>query len=182
MEGGAGNGADEVITVYFYFYRDGAGGYALNAIEFADGTSWDVARIKTLVQAGTASANAPSQSHSHSQSHKSLNGLGGIDMLYSYVGNDPLHGGAGIHSLYEGRGNSTRRGVAAARGDRHGGPGCETPLHSTRAESIVLANNQLDKLVNAIAGYSAPGGIGNVAPQTVQDEWQAVITTAWQAV
>ena len=100
-----GEGADEVITVYFYFYRDGAGGYALNAIEFADGTSWDAARIKTLVQAGTASANAPSHSH------KNLNGLGGIDTLYGYVGNDTLHGGAG----------------------------CDTPLHSTRAESVVLA-------------------------------------------
>ena len=74
-----------------------------------------MARIKTLVQAGTASANAPSHSHSHSHSHKSRNGLGGIDTLYGYVGNDTLHGGAGIHSLYEGRGNSTRRGVAAAR-------------------------------------------------------------------
>ena len=105
-----GEGADEVITVYFYFYRDGAGGYALNAIEFADGTSWDMARIKTLVQAGTASANAPihNHSHSHSHSHKSLNGLGGIDSLYGYIGNDALHGGAGIHSLYEGRGNSAR--------------------------------------------------------------------------
>ena len=172
-----GEGADEVITVYHYFIQDGAGGYALNAIEFADGTNWDVARIKTLVQAGTASANAPSHSHSH----KSRNGLGGIDTLYSYVGNDTLHGGAGIHSLYEGRSNSTRRGVAAAQGDRHGGAGRDTPLHSTRAESVVLANNQLDKLVNAMAGYSAPGGVGNVAPQTVQDEWQAVITTAWQA-
>ena len=133
------------------------------------------------MQAGTTSANAPSHSHSHSHSHKSRSGLGGIDTLYGYVGNDALHGGAGIHSLYEGRGNSTRRGVAAARGDRHGGAGRDTLLHSTRAESVVLANNHLDKLVNAMAGYSAPGGVGNVAPQTVQDEWQAVITTAWQA-
>ena len=97
-----GEGADEVITVYHHFYRDGAGGYALNAIEFADGTSWDVARIKTLVQAGTAGANAPSHSHSH----KSRNGLVGIDTLYGYVGNNTLHGAAGIHSFYEGRGHS----------------------------------------------------------------------------
>ena len=44
-----GEGADEVITVYHHFLRDGAAGYALNAIEFADGTRWDAARINPSV-------------------------------------------------------------------------------------------------------------------------------------
>ena len=39
----------EVITVSRYFEGDGAGGHALNAIEFADGTSWDVDTVKAKV-------------------------------------------------------------------------------------------------------------------------------------
>ena len=43
----------EVVTVSNYFRGDGAGGYALNAIEFADGTSWDVDTVKAKVLQGT---------------------------------------------------------------------------------------------------------------------------------
>ena len=39
----------EVITVSSYFRGDGAGGYALDAIEFADGTVWDIDTVKTMV-------------------------------------------------------------------------------------------------------------------------------------
>ena len=161
-----GEGADEVITVLHHFHRDGAAGYALNGIEFADGTSWDAAKIKTLVQAGTAGADAPGNSQAKS--------LGSIDMLYAYAGNDTLNGGADIAYLYEGLGSSPRRGAAGVHSDLHGEAG-------SAVESTVLANNHIDKLVSAMAGYGAPGGAGSVAPRHGQDEWQAVITAVWQA-
>ena len=53
-------------------------GYALNGIEFADGTSWDAAKIKTLVQAGTAGADTPSNSTSGNSHAKSL-GIAGAE-------------------------------------------------------------------------------------------------------
>ena len=43
----------EVIAVQNYFFRDGASVYVLNAIEFADGTSWDVDTVKAKVLQGT---------------------------------------------------------------------------------------------------------------------------------
>ncbi len=43
----------EMITVERHFLWYGASGYALNAIEFADGTSWDVDTVKAMVLQGT---------------------------------------------------------------------------------------------------------------------------------
>ena len=81
-----GEGADEVITVYHQFYRDSASGYALNAIEFADGTSWDAARIKILVQEGTAGADTLLGY----ATADTLNGLGSNDTLRGNGGNDTM--------------------------------------------------------------------------------------------
>ena len=81
----------EVITVSSYFHGDGAGGYALNAIEFADGTVWDIDTVKGLVQQGGETAD---QLYGYA-GDDTLNGLGGNDTLYGAAGNDTLNGGDG---------------------------------------------------------------------------------------
>ena len=106
--------------------------------------------------------------------------LGSIDMFYGYAGNDTLHGGAGIDYRDNGLGRSPRRGAAGVHSDRHGDAGRDDPRDRREVESAILANNHIDKLVSAMAGYGAASGAGSVAPRSGQDEWQAVIATAWQ--
>src|SRR5690606_13380112 len=83
------------ITVSSYFHNDGAGGYALNAIEFADGTVWDIDTVKGLVQQGGEGAD---QLYGYAGAD-TLNGLGGNDTLYGAAGNDTLSGGDGNDNL-----------------------------------------------------------------------------------
>ncbi|NOQ79063.1 MAG: hypothetical protein GQ546_06645, partial [Gammaproteobacteria bacterium] len=90
----------EVITVNNYFNGDAAGGYALNAIEFSDGTVWDIDTVKTLVQQGSD----------------------GDDKLYGYVDNDTLSGGEGNDTLQGYDGDDVLDG-GAGRDNLKGGAG-----------------------------------------------------------
>ncbi|MFL6601516.1 MAG: calcium-binding protein, partial [Steroidobacteraceae bacterium] len=45
-------GTTDQVTVSSFFYNNAAGGYALNAIRFDDGTSWDLNTINTKVSGG----------------------------------------------------------------------------------------------------------------------------------
>src|SRR5690606_3433819 len=85
----------EVITVSSYFHNDGAGGYALNAIEFADGTVWNYDDVKIMSSGGTAGADTLYGAAEDDY----LNGLGGNDTLYGAAGNDTLNGGDGNDNL-----------------------------------------------------------------------------------
>ncbi|MGC0048506.1 calcium-binding protein, partial [Ralstonia pseudosolanacearum] len=49
------NSSDKV-TVQSYFNSDATGPYRIDEVRFADGTSWDVAAVKALVQAPTSGA------------------------------------------------------------------------------------------------------------------------------
>lgn len=48
----------EVITVQSYFSSDGYSAYRLEAIEFADGTSWGIEDVKARYLAGTDGADS----------------------------------------------------------------------------------------------------------------------------
>ncbi|NYZ69729.1 calcium-binding protein, partial [Endozoicomonas sp. SM1973] len=130
----------EVITVSNYFNKDGNGGYALNAIEFADGTRWDIDTIKTLAQQATAnndylygyanedtlngldgndtagndtlSGGAGNDNVQGQDGDDVVSGDAGNDYVYGQNGNDTLHGGDGDDRLYGGAGNDTLRGGA----------------------------------------------------------------------
>ncbi|PID55191.1 MAG: hypothetical protein CR978_00350 [Gammaproteobacteria bacterium] len=54
-----------MITVGHYFNGDGAAGFALDAIEFADGTSWDLNSVNNLILRGSVANSAISGASNH---------------------------------------------------------------------------------------------------------------------
>jgi Ca2+-binding RTX toxin-like protein len=94
----------EVITVQSYFSNSS---YALNGIEFADGTAWD---LSLAVQAGSTGDDILSNDAlggilSGNSGNDVLYGLGGSDALYGDNGDDVLSGGAGNDIIDGGIGN-----------------------------------------------------------------------------
>ncbi|WP_236341795.1 calcium-binding protein [Paenibacillus plantiphilus] len=97
------NGTSDKLTVSNYFVSNGT--YVVESIQFADGTVWDAAAVKTAVRAIAGSE--LSETLTGYEDHDSLRGLGGEDKLYGSAGNDVLDGGAGNDTLYGGDNNDT---------------------------------------------------------------------------
>jgi len=83
----------EVITVSSFFT---SATYELNAITFADGTSWDADTIKALALVPTDEADTITGY----DTDDTLDALGGNDYLYGADGNDTLSGGDGDDRVY----------------------------------------------------------------------------------
>jgi Ca2+-binding RTX toxin-like protein len=144
----------EVVTVSTYFYNDGAGGYALDAIEFADGVSWDVATVKAITSGGTEGADILQGTAGADY----INGLGGADRLYGKegddtldggagndwvygdAGNDALDGGEGSDVLYGGDGDDVLRGGAGANDTLSGDAGNDTYLFGAGDGNTTISN------------------------------------------
>jgi Ca2+-binding RTX toxin-like protein len=113
------NSTDQVTLQNFY---SGAA-YALNAIQFADGTIWDATTIASRVQQGTEGAD----NLSAPAAGGALYGMSGNDNLYGSVGNDLLDGGNGDDYLSGGGGQ-----------DRlEGGSGSDTYVVDSASDVIV---------------------------------------------
>jgi Ca2+-binding RTX toxin-like protein len=91
------------VTVTNYFQNDGATTSLVEQIQFADGTSWDLNTLKTLVLTGTDG----NDSLTGFASDDVLTGLGGNDTLTGNAGHDTLDGGTGNDLLQGGSGNDT---------------------------------------------------------------------------
>ncbi|SDY86879.1 calcium-binding protein, partial [Nitrosomonas sp. Nm33] len=116
----------EKTTVSNYFYQDAASAYVLDAIEFSDGTSWDVTTVKQKVLQGTTGVDnitgfASNDTIDGLAGNDSLNGAGGNDTVIGGAGNDNLsgsngndvlEGGDGTDTLYGGTGDDSLRGGA----------------------------------------------------------------------
>jgi Ca2+-binding RTX toxin-like protein len=125
------------LTVYYAFGQFSAGN-EIEAIEFADGTVWDLARIKAMLVQGSAgpdtligydtadtiSGLAGNDVISGRGGADTLDGGPGADRLEGEAGDDALLGGSGNDQLYGGDGNDTLRGED---GDdyQNGGPGAD---------------------------------------------------------
>ncbi|MBP7113693.1 MAG: calcium-binding protein, partial [Nitrosomonas sp.] len=97
----------EVITVANNFYESGSSAiYALDAIEFSDGTSWDMATLKQMVMQATAG----NDNIIGFESDDNIDGLSGDDTLNGGEGNDALLGGLGNDYLHGTGGNDTLEG------------------------------------------------------------------------
>ena len=99
------NGTPDKLTVGGYFYGDGAGGYQIDSLAFADGTNWTVADINRIVLQATA-GNDTRQGYATADT---LDGLEGNDSLYGGGGNDTLIGGLGNDYLQGDGGADTYR-------------------------------------------------------------------------
>jgi Ca2+-binding RTX toxin-like protein len=112
-------GSTDKITVSNYFDKDGASAYRLEEIRFADGTTWNIDRVKELALLGTAGNDtlmgySSNDTINGDQGNDTLNGEGGNDTLYGGEGNDILNGGAGNDILIGGIGNDTLSGGAGS--------------------------------------------------------------------
>ena len=94
-------GSDDRIVLYKYLSDDGNSSYCLEEIRFADGTIWDVERIKAILLQG-------------SEGNDFLTGYASDDRLFSDSGNDWLTAGAGNDWLDGGVGNDTLYGDAGS--------------------------------------------------------------------
>lgn len=95
------NGTTDRITVSNYFTSDGAGGYQLDQIRFADGTVWTVDILKPMVQIPT-------------EGNDNLYGYAGNDTLAGLAGNDNIFGNGGDDILEGGLGNDSLSGGAGS--------------------------------------------------------------------
>lgn len=97
------NGTTDRITISNYFTSDGAGGYQLDQIRFADGTVWTVDVLKPMVQ-------IPTEGNDNLYGYAgndTLTGLAGNDNVFGNGGDDILEGGLGNDSLSGGAGSDT---------------------------------------------------------------------------
>lgn len=100
-------GTSDKLTIRDWFYFADS---QIEQLQFADGTLWDVATLKTMVKGVASEGNDVLQGDESSAD--TLNGLGGDDTLYGLSGNDTLNGGAGNDKLYGEAGADTLDGGA----------------------------------------------------------------------
>ena len=100
-------GTTDTLCVSSYFRQDGTSVYAVEQIKFADGTVWDIAKVKQLTQISTEGND---ELRGEDTVNDTLSGGGGNDSIYGLGGNDVLFGDAGHDSLYGGEGNDTLNG------------------------------------------------------------------------
>ena len=148
----------EVITVSNYFNADASGGYALNAIEFADGTVWNIDTVKTLVQQGSA-GNDNLYGYA---GNDTLSGGEGNDTLQGYDGDDVLNGGAGRDNLYGGSGNDTLNGGTGNGDYLTGGAGNDTYLYASGDGHTTISNYDNDAGRNDVLRFQSGVDVSDV--------------------
>jgi Ca2+-binding RTX toxin-like protein len=94
------NDGTDRLTVQSWFYNDN---YKIEKVDFADGTSWNVADLLAKSSIGSND----NDFLVGTDGNDTLSGFGGEDTLYGQGGNDVLDGGAGNDNLQGGAGNDT---------------------------------------------------------------------------
>jgi Ca2+-binding RTX toxin-like protein len=142
-------GTTDTLTFNSFFTNDandGNGYYRVEQIQFANGTVWDVAAIKAMVQVGTDAA----QTLYGYATNDTLAGLGGNDSLYGYGGDDVLEGGDGADFLAGDVGNDTLLGGAD-----------NDTLNGDNGNDILDGGTGNDTLSGGAGDDVLDGGLGN---------------------
>lgn len=134
-------GTNDSLRVQYYFYGDESYGYALENIQFADGSIWNTATIKSKVLQGTEN----NDSLYGFSSNDTLQGLGGNDYLNGDAGNDNLDGGTGNDTLSGENGNDTLKG-GVGNDYLQGGYGADSYLFSRGDGQDTINNYDYDGL------------------------------------
>ena len=97
-------GTADKVTVNEFFYGDNPASSKnpLQKIQFADGSSWDLAAINSRLTSATADLTL-----NGTNGNDNLTGTSSNDVLYGLWGNDTLDGGLGTDLLSGGPGNDT---------------------------------------------------------------------------
>ncbi|WP_122290019.1 calcium-binding protein [Pseudomonas savastanoi] len=107
----------EILRVSSHFAVDQTYGYAINQLQFADGTVWDQAKITSALLIGTEGSDsiigyATADELAGLEGDDVLNGRAGDDLLSGGEGRDTLNGEDGDDTLLGGLGNDTLNGGA----------------------------------------------------------------------
>ncbi|MEF9387617.1 calcium-binding protein [Ralstonia solanacearum species complex bacterium KE056] len=134
------------VTVQYYFSSDATSPYRIDQVRFADGTAWDVAAVKALVQVPTSGAD---NLYGYA-SDDVLNGLDGNDTIRGYGGNDTLRGDAGADTLSGGDGNDSIDGGAD-----------NDYLYGEAGDDALQGGSGNDTLYGGVGNDTLEGGTGN---------------------
>jgi Ca2+-binding RTX toxin-like protein len=129
-----------------YFNADATSAYKVEAIKFADGTTWDVATIKAKAILGTAGADTL---YGYAITDN-LNGGAGNDLIYARSGNDTLNGGTENDTLYGEDGDDVL----------DGGLGTDT-LNGGNGNDTLKGSEGNDNLSGDTGNDTLDGGVGN---------------------
>ncbi|WP_295987853.1 calcium-binding protein, partial [uncultured Variovorax sp.] len=131
-----------------YFYQEGVSAYSIENIRFADGTSWDLATIKSKVVVPTEG----NDSLIGYAGNDTLSGLAGDDTIYGRAGDDTIDGGAGADTLYGEDGNDTLFGGAQ-----------DDTLNGGYGADLLQGGDGNDTLNGEAGNDTLDGGAGNDA-------------------
>ncbi|WP_277223119.1 calcium-binding protein [Pseudomonas indica] len=139
-------GSTDRIVVSSYFHADAAGGYQLEEIRFADGTTWSIAQVKAMALQSTDGNDAL---WGYATDDTLSGGLGN-DTLFGQTGQDVLEGGAGNDTLYGEDGNDSLQG----------GEGSDL-LNGGNGDDLLLGDVGNDTLYGGNGNDILEGGVGN---------------------
>ena len=145
---------EEQVRVSNYFVSDAATPYAVNRIEFDDGTKLDIAAVKALVQQGS---NGNDNLYAYSTG-STLSGLDGNDYLYGSSGNDTLYGNAGSDCLKGESGDDVLDGGEGSD-QMYGGNGNDRLLGGA-GNDFMMGDDGNDTLDGGIGNDNLYGGNG----------------------
>ncbi|WP_179106840.1 calcium-binding protein [Variovorax sp. KK3] len=148
------DGTNDQVTIQNYFVGEGvaARGWAVDQIQFADGTTWKLEDVKTRVLQGTDGNDALAGF----ASDDTLMGLAGNDTLQGRGGNDVLQGGEGDDSLHGEEGIDLLDGGAGSD-SLDGGAGNDT-LHSDAGNDLLQGGSGDDTLRGGSGNDLLAGG------------------------
>ncbi|MBU3696300.1 calcium-binding protein [Dechloromonas sp.] len=148
-------GTGDSLRIQSYFYQDGAYGYVLENLKFADGTTWDINTVKSKV----LTASSENDTLIGYATADSLAGMAGDDVLYGRAGNDTLDGGSGEDQLYGEDGDDTLLG--GAQYDRLWGGSGNDVLQGQDGDDVLYGQDGNDTLDGGVGNDSLDGGAGN---------------------
>lgn len=147
----------EIVTVFNHFITNNQ--YTLDAVEFADGTSWNSAALALMVLTGTDGAD----SITGFATDDTINGLGGNDTLRGDGGNDIVNGGDGTDLVLGGAGDDTLNGGNGVNDMLTGEAGNDTYLFAAGDGNTTLNNYDAGTNRNDVLRFDAGITPGNVA-------------------
>ncbi len=139
-------GSTDKVTVANYFNGDGLGSYALEEIRFADGTVWNLDRVKVLAIQPTEGDDSL---YGYATADVIAGGLGN-DWIYGKAGDDLLRGEEGRDYLYGGAGHDTLEGGAD-----------DDVLNGEEDNDVLLGGAGNDTLYGGAGNDVLHGGAGN---------------------
>jgi Ca2+-binding RTX toxin-like protein len=134
-------GTYDRMTIARFFVGEASSVWAVENIDFADGTRWNIEAVKAMVLVPT---DGDDRIYGSDVNDSFSGGLGN-DFLAGSAGNDVLHGGSGEDALYGGSGNDLLDG-GADNDFMQGGDGADTYFFGRGSGQDFIDNLDNDQL------------------------------------